>query len=245
MNQLIVQPISAIDYQLQPTRIDVWQFSLDNLPEQAMKLLNNEEQERAKRFYFAKHQRRFSVARAMMRLILGRYLNQSAISLHFFYNKHGKPELHHSQKPEFNLSHSGDLALLAVGQDLAMGIDLEYFSARPWINIANNAFSLEEITQLKKQPNHLMPIEFFRTWAQKEAFIKATGLGLAYPTTEFSVPTLTANNRLIYDEHNKTSWQIHSFMPSIACCGALCYDPSVTCLRHITVHPEHFFRDYD
>lgn len=244
MNQSIFQPMSATDCQLQTTRIDVWQFSLNDLPIQAIELLDSDEQIRAKRFYFAKHQRRFTVARAMMRLILGRYLNESPTSLHFFYNKYGKPELLHHKKPEFNLSHSGDLALLAVGQTLAMGIDLECFSARPWMNIADNAFSPKEIARLKTQPKHLIPICFFQIWAQKEAFIKATGLGLSYPTTEFSVPNSDTNNPFIDDTINNKSWKIQSFMPHIACAGALCHDPLITTLRHISVYPEHFFRDY-
>lgn len=223
--------------QLQKNRIDVWQFSLDEQPIGAMGLLNEEEQTRATRFIFERHQRRFTVARATLRTILATYLHTEPNSLTILYNHYGKPYIDSSTQIEFNLSHSGELALLAVGQSYPLGIDLEFFSARPYAGIAATLFSKTELTEFGKQPESLQPFRFFDIWAQKEAFIKACGMGLSYPTQDFSVPPLFATDNSIIDSLHNLCWKIKPFMPKIACAAALCYNPAVTTLRKTIIDP--------
>jgi 4'-phosphopantetheinyl transferase len=238
MRQQLLHTMPVNDYQLQRERIDIWQFSLRNLPINARKLLNEEEQIRARRFHFQRHQRRFIIARAMMRTVLANYLDEKPMNLSFSYNPQGKPFLTHDCQIEFNLSHSGDLALLAVGQTFPLGVDLEYFSARPYEDIGRNLFSTAELAELSRQTFQIKSLVFFHIWAQKEAFIKASGMGLSYPTEQFTVPILSSNNVEIYDALHKMFWKIQSFMPEIACSAALCFNPAVTTLRKITVIPE-------
>ncbi len=128
-------------------------------------MLNEAESARANRFHFERHKRRFTLARAALRLILGRYLQEDAGLLGFHYTDHGKPFLKNSKSLEFNLSHSGDLALVAVGQHFPLGIDLEFFSARPYEGIANNLFSPQELNAFLALPNFLKPQVFFHIWA--------------------------------------------------------------------------------
>lgn len=234
-------PVNA--WQLDSKKIDIWQFSLLNQPTYAINLLNEEEKKRAHRFHFPRHQRRFIVARAMMRKILANYLDEKPEQISFEYNKQGKPFITHMSKIEFNLSHSGELALLAVGQNASMGVDLEFFSERPYDEIGRNLFSTAERTELARQNFHIKSLIFFHIWAQKEAFIKASGLGLSYPTEQFTVPILSSNNVEIYDSLHKVFWKMLSFMPEIACSAALCYHPSVTNLQKITVNPEQILAD--
>jgi len=198
----------------------------------SQKLLSPDEFTRANRFHFPRHRRRFTLARSLMRLILAHYLDSSPDALTFSYNKQGKPELLNLPL-SFNLSHSGDYAVLAVGKHHPMGIDLEFFSARPYKGIARTAFSPQENQALNLLPATIQPFAFFQTWSQKEAFIKACGLGLSYPTQQFSVPILGANNTLIYDEIHQISWRMLSFMPHPACSAALCYHPQIKTLQWI------------
>lgn len=228
--------MSSDDCHLQRFRIDIWIFPLDKEPILANSLLNEEEQARANRFYFDRHRRRFTVARAMLRLILGRYLQQDASQLTFSYNEHGKPQLNHQQALEFNLSHSKDLALLAVGQQYPLGIDLEFFSARPYDGIAKNLFSEQELQTFLKLPMHLKPQVFFHIWAQKEAFIKACGLGLAYPTKLFDVPVFPPSNALVIDSVHNKEWLIRSFMPKATCSAALCHHPEIKEIRYLSLN---------
>ncbi|MDP1604753.1 MAG: 4'-phosphopantetheinyl transferase superfamily protein [Legionella sp.] len=238
----LLQPICAPDYQLREDCIDILQFSLTELPLEATTLLNEEERVRANRFYFSRHRRRFTVARAMLRAILAKYLSEQPENLAFSYNKYGKPALDNSAQIEFNLSHSGDTALLAVGKKFPLGIDLELFSARPYEDIGKNLFSASEINVLAAQPDNLKPFVFFNIWAQKEAFIKAQGMGLSYPTQKFTVTAAPSISHDVYDELHGGLWKITSFMPTVGCCGALCYSPVVTTLRKIIINPDDFLK---
>ena len=228
----IFQPLNTNDALLKPTRIDIFQYSLTNEWNDAFELLSSDERERANRFHFPRHKRRFVVARAMMRLILGRYLNARPYQLEFTYNAYGKPGIAHPSGLEFNISHSGELAILAVGQKHSLGIDLEFFSARPYAGIGKQLFSSLERDTLANLPAMLTPLAFFHIWAQKEAFIKASGLGLHYPTEQFDVPALPLAPKEIRDSIHNTSWQLLSFMPQVACCAALCHHKNIQEIRY-------------
>lgn len=232
-------PLNTQNCILNESRIDLWQFSLEHEISNARQLLNADEQARADRFYFSRHQRRFSTARATMRIILARYLNTAPERLEFTYNAYGKPEVINSQKLHCNISHSGDLALLAVGKGYPMGVDIENYSARPYEGIANSLFSDQELKEFQKVPLALKPAVFFHVWAQKEAFIKACGLGLSYPTKEFSVPTKIPTKQLVDDPLHNMTWQLRSFMPVVACSGALCHHPTIREIRHGSIQLHH------
>lgn len=234
-NNMITTGFTVLDTNnciLNENRIDLWQFSLAEELPNAAEILNEEEQARAARFYFSHHQRRFSTGRATLRIILARYLNTNPENLQFSYNSHGKPEVLNSVRLQFNLSHTEDLALLAVGKRFPMGVDIEKYTARPYNGIAKNSFSNLEFKEFSKVPNALKPAIFFHIWSQKEAFIKACGLGLAYPTKDFNVPTSMPTQQLVDDPLNNMTWQLRSFMPEVGYSGALCYHPTIREIRH-------------
>lgn len=229
-------PLNSENCVLHESRIDLWQFSLEQELPAVDQLLDSEELARANRFYFNKHKRRFATSRATMRIILARYLNTAPERLEFTYNAQGKPSVINSQKLQFNLSHTGDTAILAVGKSFSLGVDIEQYSARPYEGIAKTLFSEQEMAGLLKAPLSLKAALFFHVWAQKEAFIKACGLGLSYPTKEFTVPTAFPTKQLVDDPLHNTTWQLRSFMPKVACSGALCYHPTVREIRHGVIH---------
>lgn len=229
---LTKQPILLNDYALKSNRVDLWVYSLNNNNPEAISQLSPDEQLRASRFYFSHHQRRFANAHHMLRLILGRYINEHPLSLDFATGQHGKPELVNAPFLQFNLSHSGETAVLAVSRDYPLGVDIEYFSSRPYDGIAENLFSTKEIQTLKASSAALRPLIFFNIWAQKEALIKACGLGLSYPTQQFDVPILSSQPQMVTDHLHQRSWKMMSFMPQIACCAALCCDERVEEVRY-------------
>lgn len=229
-------PLNTEHCILNESRIDLWQFSLAEELHDAEQLLNADEISRANRFYFNQHKRRFTTARATMRIILARYLNTAPERLEFTFNNHGKPSVVNTQKLQFNLSHTGDLALLAVGKAYPLGVDVEQFSARSYEGIAKISFSELELQDFMNAPKELKPALFFHIWSQKEAFIKACGLGLAYPTKEFHVPTIIPTKQLVDDPLHNTTWQLRSFMPKVGCAGALCHHPTVREIRYGVMH---------
>ncbi|MDX2345719.1 MAG: 4'-phosphopantetheinyl transferase superfamily protein [Legionella sp.] len=222
------KPLNIKTCELNTARIDIYCFRLDvALPESGMKLLSHEEQKRADRFHFKHHQHYFRRARVTLRQILANYLNKKPENLIFSYGKHGKPYLSEHPNLEFNLSHSNTHALLAVGQTHPLGIDIERFSARPYIGIGQHVFSDKENAELKALPHALKPLMFFNVWAQKEAFIKLLGLGLSYPTTQLTVPGLSQSAHQFLDPIYKNNWTLLPFMPKIGYAAALCCHPSI------------------
>lgn len=227
--------MSINDRVLQQNQIDIWQFPLNNLWNDAHAILNLAEQKRAARFHFDIHRNRFIAAHAYLRLILSRYLeNKNPNSLEFNENKYGKPMLAiNPQKLEFNLSHSDNIGLLAIGQNYPLGVDIECFSTREYLGLANYMFSESECKAIHNITKYLQPQMFFNIWAQKEAFIKACGMGLSYPTQEFDVSPFSATFDKIIDKKNDKLWSISSFKPTITSCGAICHSPNIKNIRYI------------
>lgn len=227
-------PLNIDHCVLKDTQIDIYFFSLtEKLPESILDILNAKEQERANRLHFKHHQHHFKRARFMLRHLLSNYLNQPAKEIVFAYEKHGKPYLVEHPHVQFNLSHSGEYALLAVGQTHPLGIDIERYSARPYLGIGRHVFSSTENNHLKNLPDSLKPLMFFNTWAQKEAFIKLLGLGLSYPTTELTVPGLTQSPHEFLDPIDKNTWALLPFMPHIGYAAALCCHPSIQTIQYL------------
>lgn len=230
---LTFSPFATDDYRLHPDRIDLWYYPLHQPLSNQVEVLSPDEVTRANRFYFEHHRRRFRVAHSLKRLILSRYLNLAPDSLEFDHNSHGKPSLAHASGIQFNLSHSSDWAMLAVGCQYELGVDIERFSARPWIDLAQTVFSITEVQRLKQCPRSRLASLFFSIWAQKEAFIKALGLGLAYPTREMTTPIEPGGP--IIEEKPGQDWFSHPFMPQVGMAAALCYQPAVTEFRYCRI----------
>ncbi len=228
---MMFTPFPLRDCTLQKNRIDVWQIPLDREFVNAERILAPEELARGRRFHFERHQRRFMTARSMLRIILARYLNTEPEAIQFSYNTHGKPSVLSNVALEFNLSHSQDTALLAVGQHYELGVDIEFFSARSYLGIGRQIFSEAEIVQLHEISSAMQPLLFFHLWSQKEALIKACGIGLSYPTKQFDLLGLPPAEHEIFDPKFKKPWRIVSFMPHIASCAALCHHPDVHEIR--------------
>lgn len=175
---------------LESNHADVWRLSLD-LSTDSVKLnestLSADEEKRADHFHFEVDKNRFIVTHGGLRKILGRYLHCDPAELTFSINQYGKPALVNSAV-EFNLSHSGDFALIAVTQGRKIGVDVERI--RQGISshvIAQQYFSKAEVAELQSLPIEQREAAFFTCWTRKEAYIKAQGLGLALPLESFDV----------------------------------------------------------
>lgn len=225
--------MSGNDYHLLAKRIDIWEFSLNlnNLPPLTTGLLDHDERERARRFYFPRHQNNFMLTRAMLRVILANYLSLEPSKLAFNYNQFGKPHLNGTI--EFNLSHSGNLVLVAIGSKVPVGIDLEKITTRSYIDLASKLFTPHELQVLHTMPANLQSAFFFHVWTQKEAFAKACGLGLNYPVQNLNVGVNFGTPVTIKEQNS--DWLLMPFVPKVAYRAALCCHPMIQEFRYINI----------
>jgi 4'-phosphopantetheinyl transferase len=169
---------------LSPEDVHIWRAELDQSEEclaQLAATLSADEKTRAERFHFDVHRQHFIVARGILRNILGRYLGKEAGELEFCYRDRGKPTLANSNSSVcFNLSHSEGLALYAIACGREIGIDLEFI--RPLSDteqLAKRFFSPREYAVIESLPPEQKQQAFFHLWTCKEAYLKATGEGIA------------------------------------------------------------------
>jgi 4'-phosphopantetheinyl transferase len=152
--------------------IKVWKVRLD-LPTPLQPTA--EEAVRADRFAFPILRDRYLRAHAALRDILQR---NTAEPLRFATHELGKPYLASDPALFFNLTHSHDLALIAVTRVCRVGVDVERMRAMPeYADIAQRYFP-------SGTPTPASEGDFFRQWAKFEALLKAQGTGL-FGITEF------------------------------------------------------------
>jgi 4'-phosphopantetheinyl transferase len=152
-------------------------------------VLSEDERARAQRFHFEIHRRMFVAAHAATRRILAEYAGVAPHSLVFESGEFGKPSLVNSDL-EFNLSHSGDLALLAVSCGGAVGVDVEKWNHEiEHIQLAEHFFSEAERSALRglAHASQHVVAGFFAAWSRKEAYIKASGHGITRGLDTFDV----------------------------------------------------------
>jgi 4'-phosphopantetheinyl transferase len=171
----------------------VWIADLDTL-DATEDFLSDDERNRAARFRFAHDRRRFCAARTLLRRLLGDRLGLAGPAVRLGAGPWGKPFLldpaagsQLAPHLEFNLSHSGPLAVFAVAEQ-PLGVDIE--RADPdleWPALAQRFFAPEEYRAISTLPDGDRREAFFACWTRKEALVKAAGLGLSYPLDAFEV----------------------------------------------------------
>lgn len=209
---------------LQKNEVHLWRADLDRDVRPFAPILSADETLKAERFYFEQHRQRFIVGRGILRNILGRYLAIEPAQLQFEYGARGKPELAQAfsgDKLQFNLSHSQGLALYGFTCDRRIGVDLEYL--RPVTDaqkIAQRFFSNRESNSISALPPAEQQEAFYRCWTGKEAYLKATGEGLA-GLEQVEVSPFPEQLRLISigaDVQAANRWTLLSLSPA---CGYL------------------------
>lgn len=149
-------------------------------------VLHASEQDRAARFRFDVHARRYRASHVALRQILGHATGLDPASLVFAEGPHGKPRLVHAGAPQFNMSHSAGWALIGVCPDHPIGIDIEIVTPMDDADVlAQRNFSATEYAAFAHTPPDQQLEAFFRCWTRKEACLKALGSGLSIEPGEF------------------------------------------------------------
>jgi 4'-phosphopantetheinyl transferase len=157
------------------------------------RFLSSDERSRTRAFAFRGDVRRYVAARAALRKILGACLRLHPGAVRLEAARGGKPRLAaaHEAPLDFNVSHSHDLAAIAVAVGRDVGIDVERAQGvcGDLRAIADRFFSCEEARGLAAIPGSEYARAFFRCWTCKESYLKARGCGLSLPLSSFTVET--------------------------------------------------------
>jgi 4'-phosphopantetheinyl transferase len=143
-------------------------------------VLSEDERRRAARFGLDLPRRRFVAARAFLREMLARYMEQRPEELCFTYTRRGKPELAGTSPDlRFNLSHAGEQAVLAISAGSDIGVDIERLRDFPELEeVARTLLTPREADLVLTAHGAVRVARFFACWTRREAVLKALGLGL-------------------------------------------------------------------
>jgi 4'-phosphopantetheinyl transferase len=202
-------------------------------------VLSEDERRRAAAYKFAHLRQKYIAAHGVLRELLARYAGQLPADMHFWQGAHGKPYLSNSHL-QFNLSHSGELALCAVADGRAVGIDIELIRPMDDLDsVAERFFSAQERAALHELDGEVKVRAFFACWTRKEAYIKAIGLGLAQPLDAFDVALAPGEParllRVEGDPDAPTRWPMFDLPVPDGYCGALAVESGGRVL-----HPSYF-----
>jgi 4'-phosphopantetheinyl transferase len=223
MNREIAWQFSLDRLNLQNNDVHIWRTNLNletELVKKSIKILSLDERKRAERYKFEKHRNYFIVARSTLRKILSNYLNLEPDRIKFDYSDRGKPSLsdcHQQENLQFNLSHSQELALYAFTKNKKIGIDLEYCRPMPDAeSIAKRFFSTNEYKWISSFSSNTQQEAFFRCWTAKEAYLKATGEGIAGSLEKIEID-LTGKNLFKLKESDReiSNWLLYTFIPEV------------------------------
>jgi 4'-phosphopantetheinyl transferase len=199
--------------------IEVWLARLDldaRQVGQCASLLSRDEQLRAERYRFERDRRRFTVARGILRTLLGAHLELPPAAITFGYSENGKPFIADRASPiHFNASHSRERALYGIAKTCVLGVDIEYTNRDIDYNgLARRFFAPRECADLQRIPVAGRKRAFFACWTRKEAVIKATGDGLALPLDQFEVTVAPDSAPQILDftvaTRRVSDWALHA-----------------------------------
>lgn len=187
-------------------------------------MLDPTEREQAGKFKRERLRLDYVFIHARLRELLADYVNANPAQLQIHRTQFGKPYLPDFPDVKFNLSHTGDRMAVAIALDCELGIDIELNKHRHTLPaLVDKCFAESEKHYWLGLPEVEKSQVFYRFWTRKEAFVKATGRGIAlglnncvvdvhYPDRFLSIPSAFGT---------PADWTIHEFNIGESICGAL------------------------
>lgn len=208
-------------------RADIWIIDpgdFDDCDQRLLGLLQPDELERHARFASRQTAATWLATRACLRFLLSRYLKEPVRSLMIETAQNGKPFVSNHFQICFNVSHSADIAVIAIS-DRDIGIDVEHLERRvDSAAVLRRFFSpAEQASYAQYQPADPRRT-FFRGWTRKEAVLKATGEGIAgLAHNEISFAPALSHAMLTYRGSTDAAaiWFFHEFEPAIGYIASL------------------------
>ncbi len=201
--------------------VEVWlafdaQFADAESQARFSSLLTPQDVERQQRLFSETLQRQFALTRALQRLMLSEYATDvSPEQWQFHASAEGRPLLappFDRTGLHFNLAHTEGAVAMAVCRHARVGIDVEKVG-RARLAVAERYFSAAEAAQLRVLAPDAQALRFVQLWTLKEAYLKATGTGLAggLGRMSFLFETTAGFRFERADDAEAARWQFHQY----------------------------------
>lgn len=181
-------------------------------------VLSEEEQAYVRRFVRPEDRMRSMAGKILIRKLLAHDGMIPEETVHLTTTGHGKPCAEPVQFPgvDFNVSHSGELVVAAIGNGVSVGIDVEAMENIPeYLTLAEQFFTAGEWNKIKDAGSLSL---FYEYWTAKEAYVKATGMGLYQALNSFWV-----TEEGIYESAWQTQWRRQKIEVPDGYCANLVY----------------------
>lgn len=207
---------------LQPGEIHLWWQDL-HTPRLDLEflegLLNERERDRVARFKVENVKREFMAARAVVKVLLARYLGCDPDELKFRYGPLGKPSIPPVETDGelcFNYTDAGGFALYAFAWNRELGVDLEALSREVrFQRIIERRFAPRESEALLAVPEPEQHRAFLACWTRKEGYGKALGVGIHFPLDCRELCLNWDSSPLSVTDHiDGDDWDIHQIYPT-------------------------------
>jgi 4'-phosphopantetheinyl transferase len=237
LTEAFLWPVPGVRPSLKVDEVHVWAASLEQpaASERALEsLLSLRELDRAERFRNESDRRRYVVAHGILRRLLAGYRKADPRALRFTIGKNGKPALSDESGPtalRFNLSHTEDLALIAVTLGREIGVDVERVrSISELDSIVESYFTSRERDTLRTMQNTARRDAFYRCWTRKESYAKATGgdLSVALGGFDTLLSSGPADLPALGAPRDGSGWNLYELLPANGYVGAVAIDGPVS-----------------
>lgn len=158
-------------------------------------------------------------AEPQVRHWLSAQLHMPAPAIALPRDRHGRPWLDagHGQH-DTSWSHSGEGLLMALGQHVRLGCDLEWLRPRPRaLELARRYFTPDEADWLERLDSTTRDQTFVAIWCAKEAVLKAHGRGLVFGLHRLAFAMRDGHLALVACDPElgaPADWTIHGFSPA-------------------------------
>lgn len=215
--------IETVPQMLSP-KLQIWRVNLDVHSRAAVHPgLAADELARAESFVHSNDRRRFMAARHALRSVLGSITARDPAQLVFTTGAFGKPALVDAGGLDFNLSHSADECLIAVGHGLSVGADVEVIEPIADADALTRLhFTDRERSEWTQAAPEAREHAFLVCWTRKEAVLKALGAGLSIQPSRLHVGcTKQPQTAVITFNGRRTEIACVSLTPAVGSIGAV------------------------
>lgn len=202
-------------------------------------LLSQTEIEKAKKYRFVEHENSYITRRAILRYILSLYLEVPPKEIEIELGQYGKPYLKKTRRNlHFNMSHSKGLVYYVVTKIGSVGIDIEFIDKEKDVdNLAQLVLHEKELKLYEQMPEEKRIRLFYDYWSQKEAIVKAIGVGLSQPLKSIQMiePIKSSNFQVVDPKGSSSCWNVKTLKTHFNYSGSIALDKNITDIRYFTI----------